>query len=227
MLLPIARALDFAHRKGIVHRDVKPSNILITADGEPMLTDFGIAKIAGGPGGRHPDRHRRGGGHARVHGARAVDRAGRTALDIYSLGVVFYEMVTGRKPYTADTPAGGPAQAGQRAAAATHASYVPDLPDQAEHVLLKALAKKPEDRFTNMGEFAITLEGLASEATVTAVKPTAEAAAVLASSKPPVTPEYEKMADLKTMAGIEGKGDCPENRDCFAGIKQSRDQGRG
>jgi galactofuranose transport system substrate-binding protein len=81
------------------------------------------------------------------------------ASDIYSLGVVFYEMVTGRKPYTADTPAAvlikqtndplpGPAQ------------FVPGLPGDVEKVLFKALAKKPEDRYQSMGEFASGLERL-------------------------------------------------------------------
>jgi len=107
LLIPIARALHYAHQQGIIHRDVKPSNILITQSGEPMLTDFGIAKIllaneetadltgtgmgVGTPEYMSPEQFQ----------GKGVD----VRADIYSLGVVLYEMVTGRKPYQADTPA--------------------------------------------------------------------------------------------------------------------------
>jgi len=106
LLIPVARALHYAHENKIVHRDVKPSNILINQSGEPMLTDFGIAKLlesdegqtlttgtgvgVGTPEYMSPEQ-----GLGQEVDARA---------DIYSLGIIFYEMVTGRKPFRADTP---------------------------------------------------------------------------------------------------------------------------
>jgi branched-chain amino acid transport system substrate-binding protein len=161
LLIPMARALDFAHRQGMVHRDVKPSNILITSDGEPMLTDFGIAKIiddevtmdltgtsatVGTPEYMAPEQ--------------VVSKTVDHRADIYSLGIVFYEMLTGRRPFQADTP---------MAVLFKHASdplprpsqFVSDLPEEVEKVLYKALAKKPEDRYQTMGEFALALERLA------------------------------------------------------------------
>lgn len=160
MLIPIAQALDFAHRQGIIHRDVKPANILVAADGAPMLTDFGIAKIlnednttdltsssvmVGTPEYMAPEQ---------VSGKRVDHRA-----DIYALGVVFYEMITGRRPFVADTPL---------AILYKHANeplphpqaFVPDLPPAVESVLFKALAKKPEDRYQDIGQFASALESL-------------------------------------------------------------------
>lgn len=153
LLIPIARALHYAHQQGIIHRDVKPSNILITQSGEPMLTDFGVAKIiladeetsdltstgmgVGTPEYMSPEQFQGQGVDART--------------DIYSLGVVLYEMVTGRKPYQADTPAGvlikqatEPLPRPKR--------FIRDLPDPMEKILIKALAKNKEERFGNMAD---------------------------------------------------------------------------
>ena len=105
ILLPIARALDFAHRKGMAHRDVKPSNILITADGDPMLTDFGIAKMLEAPEGATLTGTGVGIGTPEYMAPEQWTGQAGPSSDIYSLGVVFYEMLTGRKPYEADTPA--------------------------------------------------------------------------------------------------------------------------
>jgi eukaryotic-like serine/threonine-protein kinase len=104
-VLPIADALAYAHKQGIIHRDVKPSNILITQDNKPLLTDFGIAKVleanegtltatgmgVGTPEYMAPEQWR-----------------GQTseATDQYALGVVLYELLTGHKPFTAETPVG-------------------------------------------------------------------------------------------------------------------------
>ena len=202
ILLPIARALDFAHRKGMAHRDVKPSNILITADGDPMLTDFGIAKMLEAQEGFTLTGTGVGIGTPEYMAPEQWTGQAGPSSDIYSLGVVFYEMLTGRKPYEADTPA---------AVLLKQASdplpnprdYVPDLPYQAEHVLLRALAKKPEDRFANMGEFATSLEALASEPTVVAQPPSV--AAAVASAGAAATSKPEQATDLKTMAAVEGK----------------------
>jgi len=155
ILLPIARALDFAHRQSMIHRDVKPSNILITADGEPMLTDFGIAKIldleetqdltgtsaaVGTPEYMAPEQVT----------AKTVDHR----ADIYALGVVLYEMGTGRKPFIADTP---------MAVLIKHATeslprpsqFAVNLPEVVEKLLIKAMAKKPDDRYQTMNEMAV------------------------------------------------------------------------
>ena len=161
LLIPIARALHYAHQQGIIHRDIKPSNILITQSGEPMLTDFGIAKIlldteetadltgtgmgVGTPEYMSPEQFQGKGVDART--------------DVYSLGVVLYEMITGRKPYQADTPAAVLIKQVTEALPRPK-SFVPDLPDAMEKMLLKALAKNKEDRFQDVAAFGDGLENL-------------------------------------------------------------------
>jgi serine/threonine-protein kinase len=105
MLAAIARGVDFAHRRGILHRDLKPSNILLGPDGQPLVTDFGLAKrfttsdaltqsgaIMGTPAYMAPEM--------------VTNRRGQPspASDVYSLGVILYEMLTGRPPFQAATP---------------------------------------------------------------------------------------------------------------------------
>ncbi len=157
LLLPIAEALDYAHSQNVIHRDVKPSNILLTGRGQPMLSDFGIAKIledeqtqgltASGTGVGTPEY------------MAPEQWTGKTCpqSDLYSLGVVFYELVTARKPYTADTPAAlmlkqinDPLPPPRQ--------FAPDLPEAVEKVLIKALSKKPDERHASMKEFSATLE---------------------------------------------------------------------
>jgi serine/threonine protein kinase len=158
LLIPVAEALEYAHEHGIVHRDVKPSNILLTEKGQPMLTDFGIAKIleseetaeltgtgmgVGTPEYMAPEQT----------SSKSVDQR----ADIYSLGIVLYEMVTGRKPFIADTPLAVLFKQASEPLPRPR-QYVPDLPEAVEKVLIKALAKKPEDRYQSMGEFANAME---------------------------------------------------------------------
>ena len=151
----MAKALDYAHQRGFVHRDVKPENILFGEDGTPRLTDFGIARVMaeetrmtetgrgiGSPRYMSPEQAR----------GQAVD--GRS--DLYSLGVVFYEMLTGQVPFdAADTFAVGLRHINDP---------VPRLPQKVaawQPVLDRALAKSPEDRYASAGELA---EVLASDA---------------------------------------------------------------
>jgi serine/threonine protein kinase len=163
ILLPIAEALAYAHSQNIIHRDVKPSNIILTEGGQPMLTDFGVAKLfdleetaeltgtgmgVGTPEYMAPEQFQ----------GKAID--GR--VDMYSLGVVFFEMLTGRKPYQADTPA---AIIWMQASEPLPrpGQFAPGMPGAVEKVLLEALAKKPEDRYADMGTFAGTLVKIQSE----------------------------------------------------------------
>jgi len=196
LILPIARALDFAHRKGMVHRDVKPSNILITSDGDPMLTDFGIAKILEAQEGATLTGTGVGIGTPEYMAPEQWTGQAGPSSDIYSLGVVFYEMLTGRKPYTADTPAAVLLKQANDPLPNPR-MIVSDLPEQAEHVLLRALAKKPEDRFASMAEFAAALEGLQGDQTKAALN--LAAAALTMPETPPTT------TNLKTMAAVAGQ----------------------
>ncbi len=163
ILAPVARALHYAHQQKVVHRDVKPANILINESGQALLSDFGIlklvdteeshgltgtGKIVGTPSYMSPEQIR----------SKEVD--GRS--DIYSLGVVYFEMITGKKPYVANTPIelslkhlNDPIPKARQ--------IVRDLPPEIEHIFLKAMAKKLEERYQSMAAFADDLEKIAGK----------------------------------------------------------------
>ncbi|MGB8213417.1 MAG: serine/threonine-protein kinase [Anaerolineales bacterium] len=207
LLAPIARALEYAHQLKIIHRDVKPANILISRSGAPILSDFGIAKMIGG--GETTQLTATGVGIGTPDYMAPEQWMGKAdeSTDMYSLGIVFFQMVTGHLPFSAETPA---------AVLIKHMQdplprpslFVPGMPEPVEQVLFKALAKDPKNRFPNMGAFAEVLEQLAhtdrttlerisqfsaaSEATVVhmhAVHPPAEVAAPIV-----VAPVHKKMA---------------------------------
>jgi len=171
LLEPIARALSYAHSEGILHRDVKPANILISKAGDPVLTDFGIAKLleqeegstltGTGVGIGTPEYMAPEQGLGQIVDGRA---------DVYSLAIVFYELVTGRKPFIADTPLAVLFKQ-MNDPLPRPISLVPELPEAVEQVILKALAKQPEDRFKGMSEFAVALHKLE---TITETLPQAE-----------------------------------------------------
>ena len=160
ILIPVGRALQYAHGRNVIHRDVKPSNILITESGEPMLTDFGVAKILDAVDGQTLTGTGVGVGtppYMAPEQGLGKEIDGRA--DIYALGVVFYELVTGRAPYKAETPIGVLMQTISDPLPRP-SEFVPGLPKRVEEVIYKALAKKPEDRYQNMGDFVKELERL-------------------------------------------------------------------
>jgi S1-C subfamily serine protease/predicted Ser/Thr protein kinase len=163
MLLPVAQALEYTHRQNIIHRDVKPTNFLVGDSGHLMLSDFGIAKILDRPEAVQLTGTGVGLGTPEYMApeqglGKPVDRR----ADIYSLGVVFYEMVTGRKPFQADTPMAVLYKQVTDPLPSPH-NFVADLPDFVEQVIVKALAKKPEDRYQDMASFARALQDLAEK----------------------------------------------------------------
>jgi hypothetical protein len=154
----MARALDYAHSQGVVHRDVKPSNILIDEHGEPLLTDFGIAKMLEGTGATRltgtgtvlgtPD-------YMAPEQAEDTDIDGRA--DIYSLGVILYELLTGRPPFQAKTPL-AVVMMHVRDPLPLPRTIDPNIPEALERVVVKAMAKDPRDRYQTAGEMAEALQ---------------------------------------------------------------------
>ena len=159
LILPIAEALDYAHSQNMIHRDVKPSNILLTQRGQPMLTDFGIAKILEVEEGQTLTGTGMGVGTPEYMSPEQWKGKSSPRSDIYSLGVVLYELLAGRKPYIADTPADLLLKQATEPLPRLSA-FATGLPTNVEKVLFKALERKPEDRFANMAEFARALEAL-------------------------------------------------------------------
>jgi len=161
LLIPIAEALDFAHSQNMIHRDVKPSNILLTQRGQPMLTDFGIAKILDLE--ETADLTGTGMGIGTPEYMAPEQWTGKTSTlsDQYALGVVLYEMVTGRKPYSADTPAAILLKQATEPLPRP-SQFARDLPEKVEKLLLKVLARNPDDRYADTGEFAAALESALS-----------------------------------------------------------------
>lgn len=192
----VAQGLEYAHSQGVVHRDVKPANILITRDRQVKLTDFGIARLdtsnlttegqlLGTPNYMAPEQ---------IQGAPTDHRA-----DIFSLGVVLYEMLTGEKPFK-----------GENVTVVTHRivyedytapeKHVGHLPEPLLEVLSKALAKDPDDRYASVREMAEALrEAVASVRGQEELNETQEVTPL--GSEPPPEPSSEAEPETGTGGG--------------------------
>jgi serine/threonine protein kinase len=157
----MAAGLDYAHQRGVLHRDIKPRNILMTAEDSVVIADFGIAKITesthgitqtgtilGTPEYMAPEQ--------------ALSKPLDARCDVYSLGVIIYQMMVGRVPFQEDS------------ALSTIMAHVHDplpaprsinssIPESVEAVLTKSLAKLPDDRYSSAGELARALQAAVSE----------------------------------------------------------------
>ena len=159
----LAPGLDYAHTRNVIHRDLKPGNILFDESGTPYLTDFGIAKltegttadltgtgVVGTPAYMSPEQ------------ARGYQVNSRT--DIYALGVILYEMLTGKQPFFAETPLGLAMQHIQQPVPDIHA-VSPELPRGLKLVISLSMAKEPETRYASAGAMAQALIDIVEETT--------------------------------------------------------------
>jgi serine/threonine-protein kinase len=152
----VLAGLEYAHQRSVIHRDISPSNIIVTEDGIPKLMDFGLSKVVAEPG-----LGQSGVVLGTVYYCSPEQVKGSTNLDsrsdIYSLGVVLYEALTGRRPFESetafnimmdhvDTPPVPPSDLN------------PAIPHVLNDIVLKAMAKRPEDRFQSAGEFHRALD---------------------------------------------------------------------
>lgn len=191
-LRQIAEALDFAHRQGVIHRDLKPGNIMLDEHGNAYLSDFGIARVLGSnltgsmivgtPAYMSPEQ------------ANGLPIDGRS--DIYALGVVLFEMLSGREPYQAETP---------MAILLKHinepmppvSQYRTDVPRAVEEVISKATAKDPDNRYSSAGQMvdalAAALRGEELQATEPRIRSTSASA----------TPDLRTVTDVRPSSVTE------------------------
>ena len=158
LALQTAEALAVAHAAGVVHRDVKPGNLLVTPDGQVKITDFGIARAAGSVAFTQTGQIV--GTPHYLSPEQARGDAATSASDVYALGVVLFECLSGRRPFDADTPIA--------TALAQIQQDVPPLPDTVPAglaaVVTRALAKDPAERYADGAELATALRGAADGA---------------------------------------------------------------
>ena len=174
LLIPVADALTYAHQYGLIHGNLKPNNILLSSAQTPVLTDFGLAQWL--------SENRRGYGQFEAaygigspdylapEQAQGLPADART--DVYSLGIIFYEMITGHKPFAAMSPMDTMAlQVSNQLPSPRY--FVPNISQQAEQFLYQATAKNPAQRISSMSEFAMTLRSLSAPAAAGAYYPPA------------------------------------------------------
>ncbi|MHB8870465.1 MAG: Stk1 family PASTA domain-containing Ser/Thr kinase [Thermoleophilia bacterium] len=146
----ILEALRFAHRKDVVHRDIKPQNIIVDDEGRVKVTDFGIAR-AGSATSMTETGSILGTAHY-LSPEQAQGGHSEAASDLYSLGVVMYEMATGALPFTGDNPVAIAMRHVNEAPTPPH-QLAPDVPENIERIILRALAKRPEQRYLTAAAF--------------------------------------------------------------------------
>jgi eukaryotic-like serine/threonine-protein kinase len=205
--LDVARALGVAHVRGIVHRDVKPGNILLASDGRAMVTDFGIARLAADAEAARP-----GTTLGSVHYFSPEQAKGATttpASDVYGLGLVLYEAMTGARAFGGETT-DAIALARVGATPPSPRSIRPEVPVDLDAVVRRALAPEPADRYAHGNAMATALEAAmqtADDASATTIVSTPVVADVV--PEPSTHPERPARARPRTTAAPRSRRQGP------------------
>jgi serine/threonine-protein kinase len=197
----IARAVGQAHAIGLVHRDIKPQNVLVTPDGRMKVTDFGIARAVSEAGMTAP-----GIVLGTVHYLAPEQAGGKPATpasDVYALGVVIYEMLTGKVPFAADSGVGVAMKILHEEPEPIELAN-PGVPPALAQILRRAMAREPGDRYPNASSMAEALAGYtewSSDATMVDFRPSSLGASSSPAQIPPAKPA---MPDLLGQSAAPG-----------------------
>ncbi len=160
LVTQIADALAYAHRRSMIHRDIKPANIMLDKDtGKAILTDCGIVKLMGDQSVNYTATGALIGTPSYMSPEQALGQTGDARVDIYSLGVLLFQMITNQLPFDADTPL-AVVMKHVNEPAPLPMMFNPNIPLDLQEVTLKALAKNPDDRFQTASEFATALRNV-------------------------------------------------------------------
>lgn len=195
LVMEVAGALAYAHAQGMVHRDIKPGNIMLSETGHAVLTDFGIAKILSGPTVTATGAMI--GTPAYMSPEQGLGQPGDERSDLYALGVLYYQMTTGRLPYDADTPL---------AVILKHVNepipqpteFNESCPDEIQAVVVKAMAKDPKERYQSAKDMMVDLRDAASSSNLEIAS-----AAVFAAVRDRPTPVPEAKAEATRVSPPE------------------------